>query len=74
MLVFMYVCVHIYIYIYILITRIYIPTITYLLPLNIWANCSCANNYWAIYVLFLGQNGPLALSLEIIGSETLFRK
>ena len=56
-----YVCECAYIYI----TRIYIPTITYLLPLNIWANCTCANNYWAthqkkkknnywaIYVLFL---------------------
>ena len=48
-----YVCECAYIYIYIYITRIYIPTITYLLPLNIWANCTCANNYWAIYVLFL---------------------
>ena len=46
-------CAYIYIYIYIYITRIYIPTITYLLPLNIWANCTCADNYWAIYVLFL---------------------
>ena len=26
------------------------------------------------YESVLGQNGPLALSLEIIGSETLFRK